>query len=236
MLAFSAIAASRPGLWPSRESGRMMPPSPLAGRHAAAPTCVKGRAVPDSPPEALLRRAQAGDKSAFERLIAPHLDRCYAIAYQVTHSQDDAADVVQEAMIKAYRSLSTFRAEAGLSAWLGRIVRNAALDEMKRAVRKHEEATEILPESGGPGLEGKLERQELQQIMGEAIATLSDKLRDPLVLFDIEGFTYEEIAALLELNLGTVKSRLNRAREALRQRLVTQRARLAGYLSERMGD
>lgn len=228
----SALYAA-PGLWPPPESGRMLPPPPPSGRRAAAPPHAKGRAVPDPSPEALLARARAGDKAAFERLIAPHLDRCYAIAYQVTGHSEDAADVVQDAMIKAYRSFASFRAESGLPAWLGRIVRNTALDELKRAVRKHEEAVEILPETVGPGLERKAEERELQQIMGEAIGTLSDKLREPLVLYDIEGFSYDEIASLLELNLGTVKSRLNRAREALRVRLVASKDKLAGYLTPR---
>jgi RNA polymerase sigma-70 factor (ECF subfamily) len=193
---------------------------------------MKGRAVANPTDEqGLLRRARTGDKAAFERLIAPHLDRFYAIAYQLMGNRDDASDVVQEAMIKAYRSLATYRSEAGFATWTARIVRNCALDELKRAVRKHEEATEILPEAMGPSLDQPTEARELQAIMTEAIETLSDKLRDPLVLYDIEGYSYDEIASLLEINLGTVKSRLNRARETLRQRLSSQMARLAGYLS-----
>lgn len=182
--------------------------------------------------QALLKRARAGDKAAFERLIAPGLNRFFGLAYQMMGNSEDAADVMQDAMIKAYRSIGSFRQEADFNTWLGRIVRNTALDELKRAVRKHEEATEILPEIVGPGLEGKAEQAELQQIMGAAISTLSDKLRDPLIMYDIEGYSYDEIADLLEINLGTVKSRLNRARETLRAQLKTQLSKLSGYLPD----
>lgn len=228
MIGSSALTLTRPPapkLWGEPESGRMMPSS------TPSTPAMKGHGVANSQAEPeLLRRAQAGDKAAFEQLIAPHLNRFYGLAYQMMGNQEDAADVVQDAMIKAYRSVATFRSQAGFATWVGRIVRNCALDELKRAVRKHEEATEILPEALGPSLDHPTERNELQGIMAAAIDTLSDKLREPLVLYDIEGYSYDEIASLLDLNLGTVKSRLNRARETLRQRLMEQKSKLAGYL------
>ena len=182
----------------------------------------------------LLKRARGGDKTAFESLVSSGLERFYGLAYQMMGNSDDASDVLQEAMIKAYRAIGSFRQEADFMTWFGRIIRNTALDELKKASRKHEEATDILPETLGPGLEGLTEQKELQEILGKAIATLSDKLREPLILYDIEGFSYEEIAGLLEINQGTVKSRLNRAREALRQQLRTQFSKLAGYLPDGM--
>lgn len=178
----------------------------------------------------LIRRAQAGDKAAYEQLVGPHLDRFYGLAYQLMRNQDDAADVVQEALIKAYRSLGSFRGEADFITWVTRILRNTVLDELKRAVRRHEEAVEVLPESLDRSLEARAEQKELSQIVHEAIGQLSPKLREPLVMYDIEGFAYEEISQVLGLNIGTVKSRLNRARESLRQKLIGQRQRLAGWV------
>ncbi len=179
----------------------------------------------------LIRRAQAGDKSAYEQLVGPSLDRFYGLAYQLMRNQDDAADVVQEALIKAYRSLGSFRGEADFITWVTRILRNTVLDELKRAVRRHEEPVEIIPESPNDrSIELKAEQKELSGIVHEAIGQLSPKLREPLVMYDIEGFAYEEISQILDLNIGTVKSRLNRARESLRQKLMGQRQRLAGWI------
>lgn len=179
----------------------------------------------------LIRRAQTGDKAAYEQLVGPYLDRFYGLAYQLMRNQDDAADVVQEALIKAYRSLGSFRGEADFITWVTRILRNTVLDELKRAVRRHEEAVEVLPEqSHDRSLETKAEQKELSQIVHEAIGQLSPKLREPLVMYDIEGFAYEEISQVLGLNIGTVKSRLNRARESLRQKLIGQRQKLAGWV------
>jgi len=178
----------------------------------------------------LIRRAQGGDKSAYEALVGPHLDRFYGLAYQLMRNQDDASDVVQEALIKAYRSLGTFRGEADFLTWVTRILRNTVLDELKRAVRRHEEPVEVLPESLDRSLENKAEQKELSEIVHGAIDQLSDKLREPLVMYDIEGYAYEEISQILGLNIGTVKSRLNRARESLRQKLVSQRHRLTGWI------
>ncbi|MBI6546084.1 MAG: sigma-70 family RNA polymerase sigma factor [Cyanobacteria bacterium NC_groundwater_1444_Ag_S-0.65um_54_12] len=178
----------------------------------------------------LICRARNGDKAAFETLIGPQLDRFYGLAYQLIRNEDDAADVVQEALIKAYRSLGSFRGDADFFTWMARILRNTVLDELKRAVRRHEEPVETLPESLDRSLEGKAEQKELREIVHGCISQLSSKLREPLVMFDIEGYSYEEISQILGINIGTVKSRLNRARESLRQKLNKQRNRLAGWV------
>jgi RNA polymerase sigma-70 factor (ECF subfamily) len=179
---------------------------------------------------ALLRAAQAGDKAAFEKLVSPHLSKLYNLAYHLIQHRDDAADAVQDTVIKAYRSLSGFREEADLSTWLCRILKNTILDEVKRAVRRHEEATETLPERAEHVTEPKMERQELKEVMLALLSELSEKLREPVILYDLEGYSYEEIAGILDINIGTVKSRLNRGRLALRDKIVAQPDRLAGYL------
>lgn len=193
---------------------------------------TKGSRLANAPEQLdLLRRAQSGDKAAFERLISPHMNRFYGLAYQMMGNAEDAADVTQDAMIKAYRALGTYRGDAEVFTWIARIIRNTALDELKRAVRKHEDPVDVIPETPVHTLERKAEESELQVLMGEAIEGLSDKLRDPLVMYDIEGYSYEEIAGILDINIGTVKSRLNRARESLKTKLFAMRHKLSGYLS-----
>ena len=182
----------------------------------------------------LVRRALDGDKGAFETLVDPSLDRLHALAHALTGNADDAADVLQDALLKAYRSLGSFRGQADVHGWLCRIVRNTVLDEVKRASRKHEEPTDKLPDVAGPGsVAGQLEDQAIREVVHEAVLDLSDKLRAPLVLYDLEGFDYQEVAQMLDLNLGTVKSRLSRAREGLRTALLARKERWSGWLEGR---
>jgi RNA polymerase sigma-70 factor (ECF subfamily) len=179
-----------------------------------------------------LRAAQRGDRQAFERLLTPLLPRLFSVAYHLTQHRDDAADVVQDSAVKAWRAIGGFREEADFSTWVLRIVRNTVLDDVKRASRRHEEPTETLPEAPVHVTEPRAERSELAAVMGRYVMELSEKLREPLVLYDLEGYSYEEIAEVLDLNLGTVKSRLNRARLALRERILAAPERLEGYMPE----
>lgn len=178
----------------------------------------------------LLRSAQKGNKAAFEKLIAPHLPKLYNLAYHLVQHRDDAADAVQDTVIKAFRSLQGFREEADFGTWLSRILRNTILDEVKRAVRRHEEATDVLPERGEHITEPGMEAQELREVMLAFIRELSDKLREPVILYDLEGFSYEEISEILDINIGTVKSRLSRGRMALREKILASPGKLTGYL------
>ncbi|MEB3197102.1 MAG: sigma-70 family RNA polymerase sigma factor [Candidatus Sericytochromatia bacterium] len=178
----------------------------------------------------LLQAARGGDRLAFEQLVSPHLARLYRLAHHLVGNPDDAADILQDSMVKAFRAFADYREEAELGTWLGRIVRNTMLDDVKRAYRRHEEATEQLPERPVHLTEPGAERAELQQLLQGFIAELSDKLREPLVLYDLEGYSYEEIAAILDVQLGTVKSRLNRARLALKDRILAAPEVFDGYL------
>ncbi|MBM3259003.1 MAG: sigma-70 family RNA polymerase sigma factor [Candidatus Sericytochromatia bacterium] len=181
----------------------------------------------------LVRRALDGDKRAFEILVDPSLDRLYALAHSLAGNPDDAADVLQDALLKAYRALGSFRGTSDVHGWLCRIVRNTVLDEFKKASRRHEEPTDQVPERAGGGLEKQLEDKQLGEVVREAVDALSDKLRGPLLLYDLEGYDYQEIATMLDLNLGTVKSRLNRARESLRQTLLDRKDRWSSWLEGR---
>jgi RNA polymerase sigma-70 factor (ECF subfamily) len=184
----------------------------------------------------LLRSAQKGNKAAFEKLITPHLPKLYNLAYHLVQHRDDAADAVQDTVIKAYRSIHGFREEADLGTWLSRILRNTILDEVKRAVRRHEEATEVLPERAEHITEPGMEKRELRDLMLAFINELSDKLREPVVLYDLEGFSYEEIAEILDINIGTVKSRLSRGRMALREKILAHPEKLSGYLPPQLAE
>jgi RNA polymerase sigma-70 factor (ECF subfamily) len=194
---------------------------------------------PSSSNSSLLKKAQAGDKASFEALIAPILPRLFNLAFQLTRNHDDAGDAVQDSVIKAYRSLGSFRGESEIFTWLSRILRNTILDEFKKAARRYEEAVETIPEPfGGLGglcgldrsIETRHEERELASLLKETIDELSPKLREPLVMYDLEGFSYEEIASTLEINVGTVKSRLSRARETLRIKVKNRGKKLEGYL------
>lgn len=179
--------------------------------------------------QALLARAQAGDVQAFERLVAAYERKVYNLAYRLTGNHDDASDVAQEALIKVYTSLGDFRGDSSFSTWLYRVVSNACLDELRR--RKRQRATSLdapvatddgglarqLPASGD-GPEEALARKELQATVQMAIQALDEEHRVVIILRDIQGHSYQEIADYLGLSLGTVKSRLNRARAALQKK------------------
>lgn len=179
--------------------------------------------------ESLLARARQGDLEAFERLAAAYERKVYNLAYRLTGNHDDASDVAQEALIKVYTSLGDFRGDASFSTWLYRVVSNASLDELRR--RKRQRATSLdepmATDDGGlarqladqgDGPEEALDRKELQTMVQRAISALDDEHRVVIVLRDIQGYSYQEIADYLGLSLGTVKSRLNRARTALQKK------------------
>jgi len=183
-----------------------------------------------APEQELLERCLTGDVEAFDSLMALHEDRVYRVALRISGNPDEAADLTQECFLRVFTALPGFRREAAFSTWLYRIVTNVCLDQLKRRARRREvqpspaqgeEQTELwerLPADGERPDEGLI-RQQRQQAVQQAIATLPEHQRAVLVLYDLEGFSYEEIAEMVDTSLGTVKSRLNRARLALRNRL-----------------
>lgn len=179
--------------------------------------------------ELLVERAKKGDVEAFEQLISQHQKTVYNIAYRLTGNHEDASDVAQEAFIRAYSSLADFRGDSSFATWLYRIVNNACLDELRKRKRQRltyidqtvsvddgEISRQIADTAGGP--EEALERVEIQRAVQESIDQLDYEYRIVLVMRDIQGYSYNEIAETLGLNLGTVKSRLNRARNALKEK------------------
>jgi RNA polymerase sigma-70 factor (ECF subfamily) len=178
----------------------------------------------------LVARAQGGDREAFDRLVDETYAMIYATAYRLTGDVELAADATQDAYVRAYNSLRTFRGGSTFSTWMYRIVVNASLDALRRRSRapeplafadeEHERQVEVADESADP--QTAVEARELQQIVGRGLQQLSEDHRTVLVLFDINGLSYEEITEVLGVPLGTVKSRLNRARLALRKVIAPQ--------------
>lgn len=179
--------------------------------------------------ELLVERAKRGDVEAFEQLISQHQKTVYNIAYRLTGNHEDASDVAQEAFIRAYSSLAEFRGDSSFATWLYRIVNNACLDELRKRKRQRvtyidesvtmddgEMSRQLADTADGP--EQALERVEIQRAVQDSIKSLDDEYRVVLVMRDIQGYSYNEIADALGINLGTVKSRLNRARHALKEK------------------
>jgi RNA polymerase sigma-70 factor (ECF subfamily) len=177
---------------------------------------------------------QKGDTEAFAVLVERHQKKMLNMAYRMTGNYEDACDVVQEAFLSAYRSLKTFRRESRFSTWLYRIVVNhtkTRLQQLKARSRYEDPAVNDSPDteggrsfcpmpSGDVPLIEQIEKRELNEKVQKCIGTLDDEHREVLVLRDIQGFSYDEIQDILHIPDGTVKSRLFRARTALKDCLV----------------
>jgi RNA polymerase sigma-70 factor (ECF subfamily) len=179
--------------------------------------------------EELVRRAQQGDVSAFERLIGENLPLVRRFARAFARNPAAAADLAQDALLRVYRSIGGYRFQSSFSTWLYAIVRNVYLDETRSRAARERAAerpldaaavdAEPTADDDAPRADRCLEREELRRRVWEALGAIPPEFRATLVLYDIEGLTYEEIAAIERAPLGTVKSRLSRGREHLRQAL-----------------
>lgn|SRR5690606_4912382 len=175
--------------------------------------------------QALIQKAQRGDLNAFNALVLAYQNQVYTLAYRIMGEAHSAADVTQEAFILAFRRLSTYRG-GNFRSWLLRITANQCYDELRRIRRKPAVSVEELPNAesdDGPALpdetdtpEQVVQQRELQRAIQTCISHLSADQRIVLVMSDIEGFSYQEIADQIGANLGTVKSRLSRARAGVR--------------------
>lgn len=179
----------------------------------------------------LVRAAQRGDLDAFNELVLTYQHRLYNLAYRILGDPAAAADATQEALISAYRKLHAFRGGSFLS-WLLRIVANRCYDELRRRKRRPTVSWEAFGETdeanpalinGGASPEERAERAELSRVLQKGILSLPPDQRVVLVLSDVEGMSYAEIAEAVGIPVGTVKSRLARARARLRDFLQEQR-------------
>ncbi len=165
----------------------------------------------------LIERSQGGDPTAFDELVASHEDKIYNLVYRITGNAQDALDAAQEAFIKAFRALPRYRRQASFDTWLYRIATNAALDIVRRRPN-----TPVVPldkvtlSDHRDNPDAEAERREVQRRIHVALGALAPDHRLIIVLRDLQGLSYEEIAKILRVPLGTVRSRLSRARQALR--------------------
>jgi RNA polymerase sigma-70 factor, ECF subfamily len=170
----------------------------------------------DDPDGPLVRRAQNGDRWAFEQLVERHQHRLYTLAARLLGTPDDAADAVQEALIRAWLALPSFRHGARFSTWMYRICVNAAHDQRAKS-RRTEPSSELEVEDP----QDAFARQELSGELQQALNELDDDYRTAVVLYDVLGCSYAEIAELTGVAEGTVKSRIFRGRARLAERLGT---------------
>lgn len=179
-----------------------------------------------------IRAAQRGDVAAFNQLVRAYQAQVYRTAYRVLGDAAAAEDATQDAFVSAYKHVRAFRG-GSFKAWLLRIVTNACYDQLRAKQRRPTASLDALllnPDNPTPSVERAApetpqdfaERQELGATIQRGLATLPNEQRVTLVLVDVEGLSYEETAAALGTNVGTVKSRLSRARAALRDFLTRQ--------------
>ena len=172
--------------------------------------------------EELIARAASGNGAAFSDLMAMHESRMFALALRMCTNREDAQDCLQNAMIRIYRSIGGFKAQSSFSTWVYRITMNTCLDELRRRKVRGAASLDGLLESGwSPSDEDDVPERhaiasEQRRALERAIAQLPEDMRAAVVLRDVQGFSYDEIADALSANIGTVKSRISRGRERLR--------------------
>ena len=166
----------------------------------------------------LLDRARQGDPLAFEELVRPHLSAMRRFALSFCRSPADADDLAQDALIKAFRSFRPFDGRASLPTWLYTVARSTFLDSRRgrlfRARGREDEIDETASDSERPP-EGLLEERQQAERLWDAIRALAPKFRLPLLLSDVEGMSYADIAEVERVPIGTVRSRISRARDQL---------------------
>jgi len=169
----------------------------------------------------LIERLQAGDVRAFEELVIAHQHRVFAVAQRMLGNAAEAEEIAQEVFLRVHRSIGEFRGESRLSTWLYAITSRLCLNRLAAGDRRfRRDDAEALERAPGPGdAAALLERSEVEAALRDAIAELPEDRRIVVVLRDLEGLSYEEIAQALDLELGTVRSRLHRARTDLKAKL-----------------
>lgn len=171
----------------------------------------------------LLAAHVAGDPAAFEEIVRRHRDRLWAVAMRTTGDPEEASDALQDALISAYRRADQFRGDSAVTTWLHRIVVNASLDRLRRrAVRSAQplpDDNDALPGAVVADPVDHMDRREIQLVVTQALAELPEDQRAAVLLVDVEGWSVEEAARMLDCPEGTVKSRCFRGRAKLAKRL-----------------
>jgi RNA polymerase sigma-70 factor, ECF subfamily len=176
--------------------------------------------------QAVIQRVRTGDPDAFSILVDRYQDRVHSVVRNYVYNQEDAVDIVQDTFVKAYQKLRTFDAESAFYTWLYRIAINTSIDFLRKRKTRNVESLDddkyreigFEPMSGDPGADPErvAVRAEQAAILRKAVSSLSHKLRAVAVLHDVEGLSQEEVAQILGIPVGTVKSRVSRARAELK--------------------
>lgn len=200
--------------------------------------------MPEPHEQDLLSRARKGDQGALAELLRAHQGRVFNVCLRMVHNRDDAAELTQDVLLKIVQHLPEYRGQAELSTWMTRIAMNQSISHLRK--RKLRQTASLDGSSGGgasrngrastgegvpalrlrladdrePGPEARVERDEMLDRLRQAVAELDEEFRAVLVLRDIEEMDYAQVAEALGLPMGTVKSRLFRARLALREKMV----------------
>ncbi len=186
----------------------------------------------------LIKRSIDGDMDAFEELVLLYDKQIYNYCFRMTNNAEDAEDLAQEVFIKVYRSLGSFKSESKFSTWIYRIAHNTCIDNHRKkkfrllslSPREENDRQMKVPDRE-PLPEDQMVSREKYDLIKECIAELKPDYKSIIILRDIQNYTYQEIADILNIPLGTVKSNISRARALLRE---TLKSRLAGY-DERRG-
>jgi len=183
--------------------------------------------------QVFIENLRAGEAEAFDLLITRYSADIYALLFRLTQDPEEAGDLTQDTFLRAFRSIGKFRGDSELKTWLFRIAINESRNRFRWWKRRRREKTVSLDEplsesnlsigdtlaGNGPSPEEVLLDDEYRRALYSALGSLPDIFREALVLCDIEGQSYQEIAVILEINIGTVKSRIARGREELRKQL-----------------
>lgn len=180
----------------------------------------------------LIKKSKSGDVEAFEQLIFDYQKKAFNIALRIMGNQEDAKDMCQEAFIRIFKSIEGFKEQSSFSTWMYRIITNVCLDEIRKRKKNDtismdstfetqdgEIHYEIVSEDDTP--EEAYIRTEKKRLILKTINELNEEYKTAIVLRDIQGFSYEEIANILCCSIGTVKSRINRGRNILKEKLRT---------------
>jgi RNA polymerase sigma factor (sigma-70 family) len=179
---------------------------------------------------AVVLRVQAGEVGAFDQLVLRYRERVYGVIYNMTSNREDAADLTQDAFIKAFQSINRFQGQSSFFTWLYRIAVNSTLSHLRKSklrtffsfekITEDDKTTELLAQlTDKDGADKEVYVRELQEKLNEALQKLSIKHRTVVTLFEIDGLTHEQIAEVVGCSVGTVRSRLHYAKQLLQSEL-----------------
>lgn len=180
----------------------------------------------------LVERSKGGDLTAFEDLVLMYQKRIYNLSFRMMGNEEDACDMTQEAFLKAFKSIRKFNSKSTFGTWVYRIAVNTCIDELRKRKKVklypivhndnlRGDGSRLIVDTGDLP-EERIERRETAEQVQRAINNLAKEHKAVIILRDIQGRTYSDIADILKLNIGTVKSRISRARQSLKEELISQ--------------